>query len=168
MKHNYSIKVDSQIELKALRVEDIENLRLLRNKGEIRENFIYNNIIEKDEQLEWFKKYINNSRDIMWSIYLKEKWCGVVAIYDINLITKQAEFGRIMIDPNVQGNGVGEKVLDSIIHFSKDVMQLRKLILTVKKNNKNALNLYIKKHFVKVSEKEKLLFMELLLMKKFK
>ena len=79
MKHAYVINGD-RIIMVPLEQEDIEPLRNLRNRE--KEWFLSNDFITKEQQKEWYERYLLQNDDIMFKIVFKEKpeiFCGAIA-----------------------------------------------------------------------------------------
>lgn len=142
------------IVLKPLVVEDIELLRQLRNLNDIRKNFVYDKYIDEESQKKWFVNYLEVNNDLMWSVFFQEEWCGAVAVYDIDLEKKEAEFGRIMLSPSMQGNGLAKKIIKGVLDYCKNKLDLKRIILCVKANNIPAIKSYLGIGFDVVEEKD--------------
>ena len=143
----------SPIVLKPLVVEDIELLRQLRNLNDIRKNFVYDKYIDEESQKKWFVNYLEVNNDLMWSVFFKEEWCGAVAVYDIDLEKKEAEFGRIMLCPSIQGAGLGKKIIKGVLDYCKNILNLRRIVLSVKVNNIPAIKSYLDTGFEFIEKK---------------
>lgn len=143
-----------QMVLKPLVVEDIELLRQLRNLKDIRKNFVYDKYIDEESQKKWFVNYMEVNNDLMWSVFFQEEWCGAVAVYDIDLVKREAEFGRIMLSPNIQGKGLGKKIIKGVLDYCKNMLNLRRVVLSVKVNNISAIKSYLDTGFEFIEKKE--------------
>lgn len=128
---------------------DIENLRILRNKKCFRENFLYSGIISEEQQKIWFEKYNKDKNDVMFVIEDKiiNTYIGFVAIYNIDSYDKSAEFGRLMIREEFQGNNISVTAMQLIFKYASDTLNLNSLYLVVKKRNVAAVVNYIKAGF---------------------
>ncbi|WP_454953555.1 GNAT family N-acetyltransferase [Fusobacterium hwasookii] len=154
MFHKFEGKYD-EITLKPLKKENIEDLRLLRNKKENRECFIYQKEISEEEQEKWFDKYLEKETDIMFIAYLKENKqpIGYVALYDINLEKKTCEFGRIIVDKTkVLKKGIGFQITKCCCKIGFEKLDMDIIYLEVFSDNIPALKTYLKVGFV---EKER-------------
>ena len=117
-----NIAVNDSIYIRELLKDDIEFLRVLRNRSVNRKNFIYQKEISYESQQIWFNSYLKNFQDYMYSVVRKsdDSIIGFAAIYDIN--NNEAEFGRLIVD--------------------KDKFHLQKLKLEVFADNIPALKIY--------------------------
>jgi len=69
MNKNIIISSDEypDIVLKMITVEDIEKLRVWKNKNA--DSFFYKEVISSDEQVNWYNGYLKRNNDFMFSIY---------------------------------------------------------------------------------------------------
>ena len=150
MFHKFEGKYDKII-LEPLKKEDIEDLRLLRNKKENRECFIYQKEISKEEQEKWFDKYLEKETDIMFVVSLKEdqRPIGYVALYDINDEKKTCEFGRIIVDKTkVLEKGMGFQITKCCCDIGFEKLGMNMIYLEVFSDNIPALKTYLKVGFI--------------------
>ena len=137
------IAVNDSINVRELLKEDIEFLRVLRNKDVNRKNFIYQKEISSEEQQLWFESYSKNTQDHMYSVVRNsdDSLIGFAAIYDIN--NNEAEFGRLIVDKDKYNQpGLGKFILKYLINVAKDKFHLQKLKLEVFADNIPALKIY--------------------------
>ena len=155
--------------LKPLEWKNIEELRNLRNKEENRKCFIYQKEITKEEQENWYKKYLEKEEDIMFSAFLKadeEYLIGFAALYDIDKNSKKCEFGRIIVDKNkVTKKGIGYQITKCLCDIGFQNLGLDMIYLEVFSDNIPALKTYLKAGFIernryKKNDKE-IIYMEL-------
>ena len=150
MFHKFEGKYDKII-LEPLKKEDIEDLRLLRNKKENRECFIYQKEISKEEQEKWFEKYLEKETDIMFVVSLKEdkRPIGYVALYDIDNEKKTCEFGRIIVDKTkVLEKGIGAQITKCCCDIGFEKLGMNMIYLEVFSDNIPALKTYLKVGFI--------------------
>ncbi|WP_315323209.1 GNAT family N-acetyltransferase [Fusobacterium pseudoperiodonticum] len=150
MFHKFEGKYDKII-LEPLKKEDIEDLRLLRNKKENRECFIYQKEISKEEQEKWFDKYLEKETDIMFVASLKEdkRPIGYAALYDINDAKKTCEFGRIIVDKTkVLEKGMGFQITKCCCDIGFEKLGMNMIYLEVFSDNIPALKTYLKVGFI--------------------
>jgi len=151
MKHNHMIEYDG-IKLRPLENDDLELLRGWRNQVSIRKCFIDQTIIESEQQLKWYQRYLDNPSDIFFIIEETRRLqrpVGAASLYQINYESSNAEFGRLMIgDTEALGMGIGKKTLDAICDFGFKVLQLETVYLEVLETNTKAINIYQQAGFV--------------------
>lgn len=110
MNHNFRGEFGRVI-MKPLTREYIEELRLLRNRDDIRQWFINSNVVTKEEQEEWFEKYLIKPNDYMFVVFEKKNpnvFIGSWAAYNFSDDGKCFEVGRRMIHyDKVSERGLG-------------------------------------------------------------
>lgn len=147
MLHQYGTK-EIPLVLRPLREEDIEEMRLWRNQAQIRENFIFGNVISPADQQAWFDKHKVTENDFVFiieEIDLLHKKIGTVSIYNFSEETKRAEFGRFFIgEADARGRGYGIKTAKMACRIAFEQIGVNRLLLEVFKDNLTAYNLYKK------------------------
>ncbi len=161
MKHQYEY-VNKRIILKPLEEEDIEALRILRNRNK---HFFATPIeITKEGQQNWYHNYLKKNNDIMFKVVLVEKpeqFVGAVAVYDIDIVNKECEFGRIVINKELaKEKGIGTEVVEAICGFSFENLKMKKVRAEVLKSNGRAIAVYKKVGFINVNETGDMYVME--------
>lgn len=147
MRHDYTEEFD-RIRLLPLSASAAEQMRILRNKHS--RSFFTTREISPDEQQKWYENYLFKPNDYMFSVYLKEQdiWVGAVAIYDVDLQQKTAEFGRIIIDKEAAGlSGLGYDTTMAACKFAFEQLGLKNVHLDVYSDNYPAVHTYIKAGF---------------------
>lgn len=125
------------VSLKPLSLNDIEALRVWRNdKGQT--TYLKNiGEITPDMQLEWYKSYLSNPKDIIWGIYeTKElnRLVGSLSIYDIK--DGCAEIGKIQIgDSDAHGKGIGRTSLVIAMKIGFELVGLEEIYASVHQEN---------------------------------
>lgn len=147
MRHNYKIEY-AGIKLVPMDAIASEKYRLLRNIPDIRKWFAFKGIISEENQSEWFERYLENPKDVMFAILDdNDSFLGCNSIYDINE-DGSAEYGRLIIDPSFSGKGFGYKATCAAVQIAKNQMNLKCLKLEVYRNNISAITSYKKALFV--------------------
>ncbi|MGX8127565.1 GNAT family N-acetyltransferase [Clostridioides difficile] len=167
MIHNY-VSVFKRVKLKPLELEDIEKLRILRNKN--REYFIYSDEISGLNQIKWFYKYKTKEFDYMFKIEEinnPNKFIGAVAIYNVEMKNCTGEFGRLIIDSHATNSkGLGYEATICACKIGFDELKLNKINLEVFSDNIKALKTYIKAGFKEIKREKlnnrEIIYMELL------
>ena len=132
----YKIKTDSNV-CKYLKNNNIENI----NEIETWFNFIFYEL--------------NTDRFIILNFdnfnYNDENIIGDICIGDINYIDLTASL-HIKILPEYWGKGIGSIVIDKIILYCKNLLGLKKLFVSINKNNLRSLNLFSKFKIIQINE----------------
>ncbi|MBQ4105732.1 MAG: GNAT family N-acetyltransferase [Clostridia bacterium] len=143
MKHNFYNSY-GKIDLRPIGIDDIESLRLLRNKH--RNCFIYSDIITAEAQQDWYYKYLSKPDDYVFSVFMGDKWIGSVSIYNIE--NREAEFGRLLIDSNsINEKGLGLSVTLCVCKLAFSQMNISRIVLQVYEDNISAYKTYIRAGF---------------------
>ncbi|MNW02307.1 Acetyltransferase (GNAT) family protein [compost metagenome] len=78
---------------------------------------------------------------------------GALSLYNIDDVSKNAEFGRFMIgDTLARRIGLGKKTLEAICEFSRETLCLENLYLEVLSDNEAAIKVYDSVGFKKENE----------------
>jgi UDP-4-amino-4,6-dideoxy-N-acetyl-beta-L-altrosamine N-acetyltransferase len=103
------------------------------------------------EMGEWFKRNQSDKNQILWGIYEKRstKLIGIVRLMFINWVSKNAEFGIFIGDKGYTGKGIGKEVLQLVVHFAFNDINLHRIHLKVNESNTTAINLYTSYGFKK-------------------
>jgi len=138
MKQSYFAKYKS-IKIKPLIYENIEDMRILRNKN--RNFFVSSKEISSEQQEKWFQNYIVKEDDYLFSVFYEDIWIGTVSIYDIK--DDCAEFGRLMIDKTkVNKKGLGMESTICVCNLAFEKLGIKNIHLEVYKDNIAAIKTY--------------------------
>lgn len=137
------------ISYKSMKIEDTETVLRLRNSDHVRENFIYQKIITKEQHIEYYNNQILTGRIIQYVMTEKQTGnaIGCTLLKDIDYETKQAEFGIFIGETDALGKGYGTDALCQMKRIAFEELKLKKLILRVLGHNEIAYNLYSKMGF---------------------
>lgn len=139
--------------LRPIERKDIETIRLWRNIESTKKTFIDTRLISREMQVRWYENYQGNVADRMFMIELEQRAVGIIALYHIDEVTKQAEMGRLLIgDLSARGKSVGIKATKLLCEYGFNKLGLEKIKLEVFEDNFPALSVYEKIGFKKVSE----------------
>lgn len=145
MYHEYSMLLNP-VQLRPLSAEESEKMRILRNNN--RKWFVYSNEIASDEQLIWYKNYLNKPDDYMFSaLYIPTNtWIGAAGIY--NVAHQQAEFGRLLVDKSAtEIKGLGVYITRAVCKIGFEVLNLNRIQLEVYEDNLAAIKTYTRAGF---------------------
>lgn len=153
MKHNLSNSYD-EIILKPMTEKESELFRVLRNRDENRNKFLYSEPISKESQIKWFENYLERDEEYMFSAYHRdnpEQFIGAVSIYNIK--NGRGEFGRIIVDKQqIAKKGIGVMIAKCVCQIAFKQLALQSLVLEVFSDNIAAIKTYEKVGFKKTSE----------------
>ena len=130
--------------LSSVERENIEQLRLWRNKPELRKYFREHKEIGKDMQSKWYKTRVLDDRDqINFEIHDKEshQLIGHCGLYHISWIHRYAEFGIYIGDDSFRSDGYGSDALRTLIGYGFNDLNLNRIWCEVYSNN-TAIDIY--------------------------
>lgn len=133
--------------LKLIEEKDIEWLRTTRNK--YKDHFFDASEISKEQQRQWYTKYVETGdKDQMFIIYLKSgEKIGTVAVYNINITDRTADFGRFLLLDEYRHCGYAEEAVRCLLEYCFDSIRLYKLKIGVHLDNIDAIAIYARAGF---------------------
>jgi len=130
-----------------------ELLMVLTWRNHYRQQFVNTEPISVKEHLKYVERLKRDYTKLYWLVKNREGLpLGCINLNSIDWKKREAYLG-IFKNPNL--GKVGLALLSLLMDISKHIFQLRKLKLEVLSTNERAINLYLKKHFVKVGEKKR-------------
>lgn len=157
MKHAISIS-DNGILLRPLDEADSEKYRILRNKNEYRKHFFSQEMIAEEQQMRWYREYLEKKNDYMFSVYRQNgqpEFIGCCAVYDVDIHKRRAEYGRLVIDKSKAANkGYGRTATELAKEIAWKELGLKELYLEVYSDNIAAIKVYEGAGFVKKDVKQ--------------
>ncbi len=127
MKHNYSYQGE-RILLRPLEEQDIEPLRLLRNRPENRRWFFFADEISEESQRAWYRRYASKENDYMFAATLPSDpkgFIGAIAVYDYQSGDNSFEVGRLLLDSgNPACRGLGKELVRGICRIVENYFPL--------------------------------------------
>lgn len=145
-----------RVKLSPLLEQDIELLRLLRNKAHNRKWFICSEEISKATQEKWYTKYKEKKDDYMFSISTianPHVFIGAVGLYNIDTEKRNAEFGRLLIDSeNISERGLGIEATCCAVKIGFEIFNLEDIYLEVLADNKRAISTYKNVGFIETEK----------------
>ena len=137
------------IQLRPLAYADIEAIRILRNR--LSDWFIDRQQISQEGQEAWYQRYLKAPGDYMFIAEWKG-WpnavLGAAAIYNIDAQRQTGEFGRLMVQTDCTGRGVGFQITAAVCHIGFDQLGLSEITLEVLTDNLRARRVYEKVGFL--------------------
>lgn len=138
-----------RILLSPLATTDLEPLRILRNRE--RHCFFSTQVIDRAAQVRWYENYLRKEDDIMFRIAHKDEpseFIGAIAVYDIDLVGRTCEFGRVIVDKEKNATpGIGLDAITGICIFAFEQLGMERVIARVLKSNERAQKAYTRAGF---------------------
>jgi RimJ/RimL family protein N-acetyltransferase len=153
----------SRVRLRLLEEADLSRTLAWRNREDIRKWFVHSEIISPAQHQQWFLNYLERADDYMLIIEeIKEfqKPVGQVSLYNIDLVSGKADYGRLIIgERNAQGKGIAKEATSLLLSYAFNTWKLRRIELEVFTNNKPAIAIYRGCGFSELSESNGLIRM---------
>lgn len=127
------------IELHRLSYEDIELVRVMRNKSTIREKMFFQKKITKEMQENWFHS-INNMHNYFFIIHYRGKKIGLISGKNVDFVSNTAETGIFIWDEEHWYKGVSFRAAFCVIELGLFFFNMKTFSSTVKPDNTLALN----------------------------
>ena len=129
---NYGIDLISMTE------EDLDMVRVWRNRPDISEFMFFQNEITPEKQLEWFKS-LDNTAIYLMIVYKGEK-IGVINVKNINWRKRYGEAGIFIGDPTYRNSPVSMQAIFALMDAFFFDFKFKSLRATVKNTNENAID----------------------------
>lgn len=126
--------------LRALRKDDLALTMAWRNHPASRQWFHSDSEIAWDDHVAWFERYLERDDDYVFILTIDEIPVAQVSLYDI--AAGDAEFGRLLVDPDARGRGIGGLASRLCLQVADELMNLKSLRLEVKEDNQTAIRIY--------------------------
>ncbi len=145
------------IELHRVTHDDIELIRQMRNRDDIRSKMLDQRLITPEQQEKWFQS-INNSENLYFVIFHNNTKIGLVYGKNINHENKTAEGGIFIWDQSYLGTGIPAKASILMMELSFEVAGMEKIYAKVNELNSLAINYNKSLGYVEI-EKGKLMIL---------
>lgn len=138
-----------ELALRPLEADDLDDLAVWRQRPENAGCFMGHVPVTASGQMDWYQAYLQDDREMLFVLFDAEgKRFGMAGLGNIDYKNQKAEFGRFLIgDPQMRGRGYGRLILEKMVGFGFDELNLRKIYLRVFADNDAAIALYEKVGF---------------------
>jgi len=156
------ISINKNLFLKDLSIKNI-NYNYLNwfQDQEIKKNIINTEFFNLSDLKEYLVKEKRKKNTIFLGIFHKKKHIGNLKYEKIYKNSREASFGILIGNKNYRGKEIGYKVLSKSINFFVKKYKKKKFIISSKKKNYKALNLYKKLGFRIIKYLNNRIFLEL-------
>ncbi|WP_102980805.1 GNAT family N-acetyltransferase [Chryseobacterium scophthalmum] len=117
-----------------------------------------NNVITPEIEKRWMQKVIKDETSRRFAIIADNNYIGNIQITNIN--NDSAEYHIFIGVKEWWGKGISHLATYQILHFSKEILKLKKIYLSVSQENISAIKSYIKSGFTEVARENGWLKME--------
>ncbi|SDW70320.1 GNAT family N-acetyltransferase [Flavobacterium degerlachei] len=106
----------------------------------------------KAEQQKWFLNLAKKVDYKIWGVSFDGVPIGVFGIKNIDLLCKEGEYWGYIGEKEYWGKGLGEIIINEVLHIATFTLGLDCVYLKVLESNKVARNLYKKCHFKEIRQ----------------
>lgn len=146
------------VRLRLLQESDLQLTLRWRNQEHIRRWFFHSEELTPEQHWRWYEQYRDRDDDFVFIIeelQAASRPVGQVAIYHIDWVKQEAEFGRLMIgEASAAGKGLAYWATRAAVQIAFDILDLQLLYLEVFRQNQRAIHIYEKAGFVTESQAE--------------
>ncbi|MDF2557706.1 MAG: pseudaminic acid biosynthesis N-acetyl transferase [Bacillales bacterium] len=142
--------IGEKILLRPIEMSDTEDVLRWRNNSEVRKNFVYQELLTKEDHISWMQNMVETKKVVQFIIVDKDtnQSVGSVFLRDIDLKNQKAEYGIFIGEVQAHGKGFGTEAAKLINGFGFDELKLNKIFLRVFADNHAGIKSYSKAGFV--------------------
>ena len=139
------------IYLRAMTVEDTDNIVAWRNQASVRKNFIYQELFTVEGHLRWIREMVDTGKVVQFIIcdLATDQALGSVYVRDIDRTHHKAEYGIFLGEDSARGRGVGTAAAKLMLRYCFEELGLHRVYLRAFADNIAAIRSYEKAGFVK-------------------
>lgn len=145
-------KENEKYYLREIERKDIETINGWRNDKQVIDFLgAPYRFINQEVDNTWYDNYMNNRNNVVRCAIVKEgqeEILGLVSLTGVDYLNQCAEFHIMIGEQKNQGQGIGTFAVKEMIHHAFYNMNLRRVELSVLKDNKRAIHLYEKCGFL--------------------
>lgn len=140
-----------KIYLREISSLDTDNIIKWRNSPHVKQNFIYQKDLTREEHEFWLKTKVESGKVQQFIIVEKESNVPIGSVYlrDIDYNNSKAEFGIFIGEKIGLNKGYGTLAAKIIIKYGFNQLELNKIFLRVFEYNVHAIRSYEKVGFIK-------------------
>lgn len=141
MKHGFSAQLDD-VSIMPLQKEDIEYLRIWRNRDDVSRYLKNIGSITPEQQLKWYEQYLREEGVYYFGIeYANKGLVGSMAL--LNFEDERCEIGKLMIgEESARGHKVAQKAFFMGMMIANEKLGMNEYHLTVHEDNMAARKVY--------------------------
>lgn len=127
------------VNLRKINRKDTDTVLAWRNSEDLGRFLRRKNKLTKQFHIDFLKKYFKKNNDFYFIAEIKDSKIpiGTVAIYDVDFLSKRAEFGRLLVDDKYRVFAFEISFL--AMQFGFEILKLNKIYGAVQKENKKTL-----------------------------
>ena len=129
-----------------------------RNHPSIKKWMFTKEPISLENHLNYIDSLSSRDDRVYFLVKNNEEAVGVIDLTDIDMLNKKAEIG-LYVKPNLKG--MGKLLMQRIITYAFNTLELSSLISEVFEENNSAIKLYKKFNFKEIDKRDNIIVMEL-------
>lgn len=139
-----------KIFLRPICSDDTDNILRWRNSDHIRNNFIYQKPVTREDHERWLETRVATGEVIQFIIITEEGKHPIGSVYlrDVDRKEQRAEYGIFIGETEALGKGYGTEALRLMLRFAFEELHLKLLTLRVLARNVTARGVYEKAGFL--------------------
>ena len=140
-----------KIYLREISSLDTDNIIKWRNSSHVKQNFIYQKDLTREEHELWLKTKVESGKVKQFVIVEKESNGPIGSVYlrDIDYNNGKAEFGIFIGEKTGLNKGYGTIAAKIIVKYGFNQLKLNKIFLRAFESNVHAIKSYEKVNFIK-------------------
>ena len=135
------------IELRKLSLSDTSNIVKWRNSPEVKKNLYSQEDVTEEQHTNYYHKFIETGKIAQFVIVADGVDCGTTFLKHIDQDKKEAEFGIFIGESDYRGKGISSVATRKMVEYGFNVLELKRIYLTVLEDNIPAIKGYIKAGF---------------------
>lgn len=136
-----------RIKLRAIERDDLPNYVQWLNDPVVLEHFGRFSPLTLAQEEEWYKKMLQDPGVCNFAIEFQGQHVGGAGFSGLDTQHRSAEVGLFIGVPELWDQGLGRDVLETLLHFGFEQMNLNRIYLRVFAENERAVHLYEKTGF---------------------
>lgn len=136
------------VELRPITLEDTDNIIKWRNASDVKHFLFSQKNITKKQHVQYFNNSIKTGKVVQFIIVSDGIDCGTAFLKNIDPFLKEAEYGIFIGIPSFRGKGLSTIVTKRIIDYGFSFLGLKRIYLSVFKDNISAIKSYKKAGFI--------------------
>lgn len=125
-------------------IEHLDKTYIWMQDTSLKDSFLLRKDISKQNHKRWYENIVNDSSQIIKAIICDNTHCGNCGLKNIDHVNKKAELWIYIGETNMQGKGIAQNAVLSLLKFSVDNLLLHKIYLHVADFNGKAIHIYRK------------------------
>ena len=140
----------TKIKLRPLQEADTELIVKWRNSDQVKENFIFQDLLTPEQHQWWFTNRVQTGQVAQFIIISIETGRPVGSVYlrDIDRKHKKCEYGIFIGEDEARGKGYGTEAARMICNYGFTTLGLHRIFLRAFAHNEQAIRSYEKAGFV--------------------